>query len=131
MKRDMDLIRELMIKLESLPLRQGGIAHILPDSEEMAVAGKTPHEIEFHLGLLTDAGFIDEGGVRPMEGIGFRKLTWRGNDFLDSVRDPVIWHETKEGLKKAGGFSVDLLIALGKGLIKRKIEQHTGIKLEL
>ena len=132
MKRDMDLIRTLLLRLEALPIRAGGTAHIPPDAHEIAVDGKTPDEIEFHLKLLCDAGYIDVGGGgKPMEGISFRKLTWAGNDFLDTVRDPAIWHETKEGAKKAGGFSVDLLLALGKGLIKKKIQQHTGVEIEL
>ena len=54
-----------------------------------------------------------------------------GNDCVDTVRDPAIWHETKEGAKKAGGFSVDLLLALGKGLIKKKSQQHTGVNIDL
>ncbi|MGZ5043196.1 MAG: DUF2513 domain-containing protein [Methylobacter sp.] len=57
------------------------------------------------------------------------KLTWQGHDFLGPVRDPVIWQETKEGAKKAGGFSLELLRALAKGLVKEKIEEHTGVQL--
>jgi hypothetical protein len=123
MKRDMDLIRELLLKLEAYPLRAGGIAHIEPSDPAMAVEGKTPDEIEFHLKLLRDVHFIDQGGVEPMIGIGFRKLTWGGYDFLDAVRDPKIWRETKEGAKKAGGFTVDILVAVGKALIKQKLHQ--------
>ena len=122
MKRDMDLIRELMLKLEAFPIRAGGTAHIQPSDEAVTVDGKTTDEIEFHLGLICDADFIDQGGVSPMVGIGFRKLTWRGYDFLDTVRDPAIWRETKEGAKKAGGFTVDILLAVGKALIKQKLQ---------
>ncbi len=57
------------------------------------------------------------------------RLTWDGHDFLDSIRDPVIWQETKEGVKKAGGFSLELLGDLAKGLLKKKIEDHTGVQL--
>jgi hypothetical protein len=132
MKRDMDLIRTLLLKLEVLPVPVGAIVHITPDIKEISVDSKTPDEIEFHLELLCDAGFIDQGGGEgPMVGILFRKLTWAGDDFLDSVRDPVIWHETKEGAKKAGGFTVDLLVALAKGLIKKKLQQHTGVEIDL
>jgi hypothetical protein len=63
--------------------------------------------------------------------ITFAGLTWAGHDFLDSVRDSEIWRATKEGAQKAGGFSLELLAALAKGLIKKKIEQHTGIQLDL
>jgi len=39
MKRDMDLIRELLLKLEALPLGRGGIAVISPNTAEIAVQG--------------------------------------------------------------------------------------------
>lgn len=64
-----------------------------------------------------------------MSGIGFRALTWAGHDFIDSVRDPETWAKTKKTAAGAGGFTVDLLKDLAKGLIKKKIEEHTGIKL--
>ena len=42
MKRDMDLIRELLLKLEALPMRRGGIVSIAPDDEEITVPGMIP-----------------------------------------------------------------------------------------
>jgi hypothetical protein len=32
-------------------------------------------------------------------------------------------------VKKAGGFSLELLGDLAKGLLKKKIEDHTGVQL--
>lgn len=66
-----------------------------------------------------------------MEGIGFRCLTWEGHNFLDSARDEGIWREAKEDATKAGGISLELIGALAKGLIKKKIEQHTGVEIDL
>jgi hypothetical protein len=129
MKRDMDLIRELLLKLEALPMRPGGIVSITPDAEEIAVAGYDAAQIDYHFGQIRQAGFIDEGGARPMRGIGFRCLTWEGHDFLDSVRDPEVWVKTKKGAAAAGGFTVDLLKDLAKGLVKKQIEEFTGVKL--
>jgi hypothetical protein len=79
MKRDMDLIRELMLKLEALTMRPGGIAHLTPDAPEVQVAGYDVDQIGYHLSLIKEAGFIDTGGVRPMTGIGFRNLSWAGH----------------------------------------------------
>jgi hypothetical protein len=134
MKRDMDLVRDLMLKLEVLPTEEGcegRYVHVTSDTEGVAIAGKTAEEIDFHLALILDAGFVDGGDVNVVSGVAFRKLTWSGYDFLDTVRDAAIWRDTKEGAKKAGGFSVDLLVALGKGLIKKKIEQHTGVNIDI
>lgn len=131
MKRDMDLIRELMLKLEAIPLRAGGIWHIEPHDPEMSVEGYDVDTIAYHLSLIKDAGLIDSGSVNPMVGIGFRGFTWAGHDFIDSVRDPEIWKKTQGAMKQAGGFTLDLAKALAKGLIKKKIEQHTGVDLDL
>jgi hypothetical protein len=129
MQRDMDLIRELLLKLEALLIRPGGTVIITPDGEEIAVPGYNADQIDYHLSQISKAGLIDEGGARPMIGIGFRCLTPAGHDFLDSVRDPQTWAKTKKAAVGAGGFTVDLLKGLAKGFIKKQIEEKTGIKL--
>lgn len=129
MQRNMDLIRELLLKLEALPMRPGEIMSITPDAEEIAMPGYNPDQIDYHLSQISKAGLIDEASARPMIGIGFRCLTPAGHDFLDSVRDPETWAKTKKAAAGAGGFTVDLLKDLAKGFIKKQIEEKTGIKL--
>jgi hypothetical protein len=132
MQRDMDLVRELLLKLESLPMRPGAVVLISGNDAELAVPGHSADEIEYHLSLIREAGLVESPGSQlACGGISFRRLTWEGHNFLDSVRDPLIWRETKEGAKKAGGFSIDLLVALATGLIKKKIEEHTGVSVDL
>jgi Hypothetical protein (DUF2513) len=73
-QRDMDLIRALLLKLEGLPMQSGGVAHITPEAEEIAIPGKTVDEIAYHLSQIENSGYIDTAGVSPMVGIGFRCL---------------------------------------------------------
>jgi hypothetical protein len=130
MKRDMDLIRELLLKLEALPLGRGGIAVISPNTAEIAVQGHDADQIANHLSLMREAGLVDSPGPPPMSGgMMFRRLSWQGHDFLDSIRDPEVWNKTKKGAAAAGGFTFDLLKDLAKGFIKTKIEEHTGVKI--
>ena len=89
------------------------------------------HMIEYHLALLDEAGLITIHAKLSGAVWQIGQITWAGHDFLDTIRDPAIWRETKAGAKQAGGFSLDLLKALAKGLIKKKIEQHTGVELDL
>ena len=104
MKRDMDLVRGLLLKLEALPMRRGGAVTISPDDKAIAVEGYDIDQIDYHLSQIIRAGWIDEGGgSRPMIGIGFRCLTPAGHDFLDSVRDPETWSRTKKAAAGAGG----------------------------
>jgi hypothetical protein len=130
MKRDMDLIRELMLKLESLPMRPGGIVLIKGDAEELQADGYSVDQIDYHLALIREAGLIETPGSGPIGGgFPFRRLTWSGHDFLDSVRSPEVWAKTKAGAYAAGGFTVELLADLAKGFIKKQIEDRTGVKL--
>lgn len=86
MKRDMDLMHELLLRLERLPMRMGGIVQIPPDAPELQVDGYDVAQIDYHLSLIKKSGWIDSGGVNPMVGIGFRALTQAGHDLLDSSR---------------------------------------------
>jgi hypothetical protein len=129
MKRDMDLIRELLLKLESVPSEMGDVFSFSPEDKEVTVEGFTPAQIEYHLSLLREIGFIECPDSQPMLGITFSGLTWAGHDYIDAVRDPEIWRKTKLGAEAAGGFTVDLLRDLAKGLLKTQIKKHHGRSL--
>jgi hypothetical protein len=131
MKRDMDLIRELLLKLEAIEVSPGEINEEIP-LEVVAVSGFTDKQLAHHLRMLADGGFIDTGTKEmPVSTwtFRFRKITWKGHDFLDSVRDQKIWEKTKKGAEATGGFTVDLLKDLARGFVKKQIEEHTGVKL--
>ena len=124
----MDLIRELLFGLEKISSSR--VAKIVTTrSPDIAVDGFMADQIDYHLRLISDAGFVDTGPARALEGISFRSLTWKGHDFIDSVRDPEIWSRTKKGAEAAKGFTFDLLADIAKGLIRKQIEEYTGIKL--
>ena len=87
MKRDKDLMRLLLMKLESLPLGLGDVWSLGPDDPQIAVEGFSAHQIEYHLNLLREGHYIDCPGSQPMLGITFTGLTERGHDFLDEVAE--------------------------------------------
>jgi hypothetical protein len=49
MKRDMDLIRELLLKLEALPIRPGTIPVLIPGADEFATPGYDVAQIDYNL----------------------------------------------------------------------------------
>jgi hypothetical protein len=93
MKRDMELIRLLLIQQET---------------------GESPSELEsypvdaqiYNLELMHDAGFIVANFMRDAtgeaKGATIRRLTWSGHDFLDSTSDSEIWKLAKEHVIKPG-----------------------------
>ncbi|MEM7068552.1 MAG: DUF2513 domain-containing protein [Pseudomonadota bacterium] len=131
MKRDMDLIRELLLKFESGQARIETLSD--EDARNMGItklpdlsASDSKH-ILHNLWLMQDANLIV--GEDAREYWITNHITWRGHDFLDSIRDDEIWRLTKDGAKKAGGFTFDILGQLAKGLIKTKIKEHTGVEI--
>lgn len=111
MKRDMDLIRELLLKLEDEHL-DGNLYSLKPDG--LGIEGRSYEELSYHLTLLIDAGLLD--GERELSGqFAVRNITWRGHEFLDTVRNPEIWRETKSGVAKIGGASAEFVWEIAKG----------------
>ncbi len=145
MKRDMDLVRELLLALENASAAVDLTADFGQDAKNLGVEGD-PAIIRHHFDILEDAELIKVSGMydgQPafMKGqllqdamlrgsvIRSVRLTWQGHEFLDAVRDPEIWRKTKGGAAEAKGFTFDLLRDLAKGLIKKQIEEYTGVEL--
>jgi hypothetical protein len=80
MKRDWNLIRVLLLDIESTKPTEGRQHIALPE-------GFDGDDVMGHLKLLFDAGFID-GEFNSVEPPMFyiAGLTWSGHDFLDSIR---------------------------------------------
>lgn len=129
MKRDMDLVRALLLRIESWDIPPGGaVSNLFATDPEVQIDGYADNAVDYHLELLIDSGLV-EGSCNIERRFRIHKLTPAGHDLVESIRDPAIWSETKEGVKKAGGFTVELLRDLAKGLIKTQIAKHTGVEL--
>ena len=112
MKRDMDLLREILLQVETREPKQ---------SLEVKIEGRDRQEIVGHVHLLQEAGFVEAtftGGPTAI----VHRLTWDGHEFLDLVRDPTVWAKVTKRLKKVGGFaSVDVIKMLGVAVIKDQL----------
>ena len=96
MKRDMELIREILQRAESL--------EFVGDEPYERYWARTPAEA-YQIALMKDFGLV-EADVETTCGIPSRativRLTWAGHDFLDSSRDSKIWKLAKEHIIKPG-----------------------------
>lgn len=107
MIRNMDLVRELLLKLESYATPPGTTVVIDPHRGQFQIPGYSADQIAYHLSLIREAGFIESPGTQLAGmGVTFRCLTWDGHDYLDAIRDPEIWRKTKRGAEVAGSFYV-------------------------
>lgn len=135
MKLNLDLLREIVILIEAENEWQ-----IENPWKIVSVTGYSNKEIQYHLRMLTERGFLHKESIieltGDMSGAPVSKylpdaLTFSGHEFLESVRDPEVWKKAKEGAKHVGGFSLSLVGALAKGFVKKKAEQHAGIELDI
>lgn len=87
MKRDMDLIRQILLDLEA--------------DAETAPGTYDQRTIDYHKALLVDAGLVK--GRPYYEGGDYKALVehlaWDGHEFLDAARDERGW---KAVMKKVG-----------------------------
>ncbi len=114
MKRDPDLIREILLAVEASD--KGELLKLPP------MPGHTPEAVHFHVRLLLEAGLLQTAmpNRTPKQDWIVLRLSWFGYDFLDHVRDPKIWRVTKAGAGKIGSWSLETLSALAKGAILAK-----------
>ena len=94
MKRDMQLARKVLLKLEeSESGRFGGTEYSLP-----IIEGYTERQVGYHCYLLNQAGllvgFESQSRQAQREGPSVYpiQLTWAGHDFIDSVRSDTVWN---------------------------------------
>jgi len=126
MKRDMDLVRRLLLDLESAPGPLDG-SHEVSGYDEDAVA--------YHLGLLIRSGFADgpepqytfENTSKAPDFVLALRLTPAGHDFVDTMRDETVWKKVKEKTAKAGSsVALDVIKAVGQMVVRQMLGLDAG-----
>jgi hypothetical protein len=129
MKRDMELIRTLLLRLEEMPIAAGHVIGIDWTDDFFDIAACDRDTAIQHFQLLMDAGFIAAPTSQGMTQFILTGLSWEGHEFIDSIRNPDVWSKTKAGMKVVGGFGLDLMLKLAKEEGKRLIAEKLGINL--
>jgi hypothetical protein len=82
--------------------------------------------------LLAQAGLIEAEDLSGMGEDGFewqaKSLTYRGHEFLDTVREREIWDKTKETAKKGGVKTLELIWEISKAIVKSELKKRTGLE---
>jgi uncharacterized protein DUF2513 len=97
LKRDMDLVRRILIEIEE--------RNDFDDPYVPEIEGKTEHEIFYHIKIMHEAGLIEasnwsgDGGPHWLA----KSLTNTGHDFLDAARNENLWAKAKSKVLSSGG----------------------------
>ncbi|MDT4290720.1 DUF2513 domain-containing protein [Methylomonas sp. MO1] len=106
MKRDWEIIRNILLKTEGLVAGKTLRASDFDGTESEIIA--------YHVQLLKEAELID-AEILPYLGsshchFDIHRLTWTGHDFLDSIRNNNIWEKTKSTiLNKSSSMTFDVI----------------------
>lgn len=119
MKRDMDLVRAILLALAE-------------SDEELwstsLVSDKYSREIiGYHFLILNEAGLIvanvQAADDDPYYAAVALRLTWEGNDFLDTVRDETIWNKVRSTVGKiTSGASFEVFKTVASSLALEAIK---------
>jgi len=118
MKRDMELVRNLLLEIERHPEAYAPVA--------IEVPGYQKDMIGYHLALLLDAGLI-EGSAGMIMGqkyprVKVKRLTWAGHEFLEAAREDTRWKSAMTVVKEKGGaITFEVLRALLVSLMKTAV----------
>lgn len=95
MKRDMDLCRKILLKIEKI--NTGTAIYDLP------IAGYNK-QVAYHCQMLHEAGFIDgykaQYGDNELVFFCVGSITWAGNEYLNQIRDDNIWDKVKASINE-------------------------------
>ncbi|MCO5250768.1 MAG: DUF2513 domain-containing protein [Candidatus Kapabacteria bacterium] len=140
MKRDMELIRKILLEIENEEnaiVDPGALqTRIISDFDNETFESEILALFE-HLFLLIQAGYLEtcdlEGNplleLQHGQQVNnyifmhhFVRLTWQGHEFIASIKDDNVWHKIKE---RVGSESVNLpigiLMQLGLSVIKTAV----------
>ena len=102
----METIRSLLLWMEEQDTDMFVYFELPPMPDDETTRG--------HMQMLISGGFVEVSNKHTLW------MSWAGHEFLDKVRDPEIWRQTKAGAAKVGSWSVKFLGELATGFIKAK-----------
>jgi hypothetical protein len=114
MKRDMDLIRLILLNLE--------------DEGDIDLTQYSDTQLNYHYRLLIQAN-LAEGNITLYAGsdggpdisADVWLLTWEGHDFLDAIRSETIWRKVKERISPIGSVAFSVVKNLATAVALKEL----------
>lgn len=122
MKRDLDLVRQLMLTIEGWPAGPP-VQYRMGEVEDLVLLA--------HLEMLIDAGLV-KGTISRSLGargdvIAIAGLSWEGHEWIESVRSDAVWTETKRIIIEAGGaLNHELTTAVASRILRTRLGLPPG-----
>lgn len=98
MKRDMDLVRKILLEIEE--------RYVSTALYDLQIEGYDVQTIANHCKIMQEAGLFSACSIKyasnDIYAFGVGGLTWNGYDYLDKIRDDSVWRKTKDVITEKG-----------------------------
>ena len=125
MKFEPEVARDILLDVEEL--------HQYPDPFTFSTPAKFNRAkkydidtIAYHCNLLKEEGFLNYDpiyGNNELQMVFINGLTYAGHQFLDSIRSPKVWRETKTRAEKLGVFTINIISDIASSVISDMIKR--------
>lgn len=125
MKLDQDLIRNLLLELESQEHDSSLSEKQLHEfSDENKIDWK---QLIYTIQRLNEAGYIDAKisyADNDVYWVNINNITYDGHLFLDNIRDKTVWEKTKKRLSNIASVSLPIISEVASVIIKEQLGLH-------
>lgn len=116
MKLNSECVRELLLYLEKLPSETAQLSF-----DKIEIEGFSNDEIKFTGSMLVNSGLVKAISITSLEdtipNYIFKSITFEGYKYLDNIRDPKVWKETKKVTSKFASVSLDIISSVAAKII--------------
>lgn len=117
MKRDLDLVRQILLQIEALPAGPPAQYRTSEIEDPVLLA---------HFELVLASGLVNGKISRSQSSrgdvISISGLTWEGHEWIEAVRSEIVWCETKATLLDgAGALTYDLTKAVADRILRKRL----------
>jgi hypothetical protein len=117
MKRDMDLVRKILLVLEEHP---HGFA-----PQHLAIEGFTEDQIGYHIYLMGQANLLTVSKTTTLADTSPQaiplSITWQGHEFLANAKEEGRWLQAKSIVKAAGEGSFQVWQSVLTSLVTKSV----------
>ena len=127
MKRDLNLVREMMLALERDDRLNGRSTLCLYASKLFEIPDRSDNELAYQLMLIIDEGWLVGSYNRTAGNFDVSRLTADGHDFIDATRNPDVWSKVQATMRAGGTETLRLAWDVAKSIVRSEINRHLGI----
>lgn len=119
MERDMDLIREILLRVNGDATLNGSRFEVFNTAD---FPNHTQEKIAYHIDLLFEAGFVKGLETLDAPAPAISRLTWEGHEFLGSISDPGVWERVRQQIVGLPSIAISVVWELAKAELKKKLK---------